>query len=262
MCFDVIGVLDIRRGQAVHGVAGRRADYQPLRSVLHPTSNPIELARSFHDALTLRTLYVADLDAIEGGDPQLAIYRRLSGLLLQVWIDAGIRDATSAGRLIDLDCPEITIVAGLETIGGPQELAAVLGRAGAERVVFSLDLDDGRPRAADPNAWATADPFELARGAIEHGVRRLLILDLSRVGTGLGTGTADLMIRIRAACPGVDVFVGGGISRVEEIGRIRDAGSRGVLLGSALHDGRIGPRELAALAGSGPLDMMAASGSN
>jgi len=260
MCFDVIPVLDIRRGQAVHAVAGRRAHYQPLRSILHPTSDPIELACSLQDSLTLQTLYVADLDAIEGGRPQLAIYRRLTGLAPQVWIDAGIRDERSAEPLLNLDRPGITIVVGLETIGGPQELAAVLGRAGAERVVFSLDLDDGRPRAAGPDAWATADPFELSRRAIEQGVSRLLILDLSRVGTGRGTGTEDLLARVRAAYRAVDVFVGGGISRTEEIARIRDAGSRGVLIGSALYDGRIGPRELAGLVDSRPLDIGGAFG--
>jgi phosphoribosylformimino-5-aminoimidazole carboxamide ribotide isomerase len=260
MCFDVVPVLDIRRGEAVHAVAGRRAHYQPLRSILHPTSDPIELARSLHDTLRLRTLYVADLDAIEGGRPQLALYRRLTGLAPQVWIDAGIRDVRSAGPLLKLDRAGITIVVGLETIGGPRELAAVLGRAGAERVVFSLDLDDGHPRAADPDAWATADPFELSRRAIEQGVSRLLSLDLSRVGTGLGTGTEDLMIRLRAAYPTLDVFFGGGISRIEEIAQIRNAGSRGVLLGSALHDGRIGPRELARLTSSAPLDLGGAYG--
>ncbi len=254
MCFEVIPVLDIRRGQAVHAIAGRRAHYEPLRSTLHPTPDPIELARSLCDTLTLQTLYVADLDAIEGGSPQLAIYRRLTDLAPQVWIDAGIRDERSAAPLLDLDRAGITIVAGLETIGGPGELSAVLGQAGAERVVFSLDLDDGHPRAADHGAWSTADPFVLSRRAIEQGVRRLLILDLSRVGTGRGSGTEDLMIRIRAAYPAVDVFLGGGISCIEEIVRIRTAGSRGVLLGSALHDGRIGPRELGRLASVGPLD--------
>jgi len=258
MDFDVIPVLDIKRGQAVHAVAGRRAYYQPLRSILHPTSDPIELARLLRGTLTLRTLYIADLDAIEGGCPQLAFYRRFMDLTPEVWIDAGIRDVLSAAPLLELDRAGITIVVGLETIGGPRELSAVVGRAGAERVVFSLDLDDGQPRMADRDTWATADPFDLSRRAIEQGVSRLLILDLSRVGTGRGVGTEDLMIRIRAAYPAVDVFVGGGISRIEEILRIRHAGSRGVLLGSALHDGRIGPRELARLARSGPLDLGAA----
>jgi len=247
----VIPVLDIKQGQAVHAVGGRRANYRPLQSTLHPTSDPIELACSLKGSLGLRALYVADLDAIEGGLPQHAIHRRLVRLIPQVWIDAGIRDVTSVGPLLERLGPGGTIVAGLETIGGPEDLAAVLQRAGAERVVFSLDLDNGHPRTADPAAWATADPFELSRRAIEQGVERFLILDLSRVGTGRGTGTEDLLARLHAAYAAVKVFVGGGISGIEEIARIRNAGARGVLLGSALHDGRIGPRELARVADAG-----------
>jgi phosphoribosylformimino-5-aminoimidazole carboxamide ribotide isomerase len=253
MCFDVIPVLDIRHGQAVHAIAGRRADYRLLKSIMHPTSDPIELASALRDTLGLQALYVADLDAIEGGLPQHAIHRRLAGVVPQVWIDAGIRDLTSARPLLELKSAGVTIVAGLETIGGPQQLAAVLRCAGAEGVVFCLDLEDGHPRAGSPAAWATADPFALASEAIAQGVSRLLILDLSRVGTGRGTGTEDLLVRLRSAYSGVDVFVGGGISRIEEVARIRALGARGLLLGSALHDGRIGPRELARLAGSGSI---------
>jgi len=42
--------------------------------------------------------------------------------------------------------------------------------------------------------------------------------------------------------------VGGGISRIEEVLALRNAGAAAVLIGSALHDGRIGARELARLA--------------
>jgi phosphoribosylformimino-5-aminoimidazole carboxamide ribotide isomerase len=245
MCFEVIPVLDIRNGQAVHAVAGRRADYRPLRSLLSPTPDPIQVARSLRDTLGLQSLYVADLDAIEGRRPQLAIYRRLVGLFSQVWIDAGIRDMSSAGPLFKLDRSRTTIVVGLETVSGPEELAAILGTFGAERVVFSVDLDDGRPRMAAPGAWATVDPLELSRRVVKLGIKRLVMLDLSRVGTGRGTGTEGLMGRVRTADPTVRIYVGGGISGIDEIRMIRKAGSAGALIGSALHDGRIGARELA-----------------
>ena len=44
--------------------------------------------------------------------------------------------------------------------------------------------------------------------------------------------------------------VGGGITRVEEILELRDAGATAVLVGSAIHDGRIGRRELEWIAGA------------
>jgi len=245
--FPVIPVLDLKSGNAVHAVGGRRDHYQPVRSILHATSDPIALARALRDTLGLHTLYLADLDAIAGLPPDLAIYKKIIALGVHLVVDSGMRDSGSAASLFELDGASCTMVAGLETVRGPRELGKIVDRVGADRVIFSLDLVDGRPRMAAPTAWAVDDPCELAREATDHGVRQLLLLDLSRVGTGRGPGTEGLMVRIRKAHSGVRVGVGGGISRIEEVLALLNAGAAAVLVGSALHDGRIGARELARL---------------
>ena len=60
--FRVIPVLDLKDGQAVHAVAGQRSHYQPVRSILHPSADPMDLARAFRDMLGLHKLYLADLE--------------------------------------------------------------------------------------------------------------------------------------------------------------------------------------------------------
>jgi phosphoribosylformimino-5-aminoimidazole carboxamide ribotide isomerase len=247
MPFQVIPVLDLKHGQAVHAVGGRRDHYQLVRSVLHADSDPVALARALRDALGLHHLYLADLDAIAGCPPQLDIIWEIMGLGLHVWIDAGVRDVASSAAVLELDRSSCTIVAGLETVRGPRELTGILGQAGAERVVLSLDLFDGRPRMAVPGAWETDDPWELAQQAIERGVHRVLVIDLSRVGTSRGLGTETLMARIREAHPEVELSAGGGLSRIEEVLDLKKRGAAGALIGSALHDGRIGARDLATL---------------
>jgi phosphoribosylformimino-5-aminoimidazole carboxamide ribotide isomerase len=242
--FQVIPVLDIMNGQAVHAVAGRRAYYRPIQSVLHASSEPIPLAHALRDSLGLHTLYLADLDAIEGQLPRLEIYQQLIDAGFHLWLDCGVRDVRSMAPLLMLDRSLNTIIAGLETVGGPRELTEIVNQAGPGRVIFSLDLFEGRPKISSPAAWGTEDPRELAHAAIECGVRRMLILDLARVGTSLGPGTNSLIAQIRADHPSVMVSVGGGISRIEEVVELRNAGAPAVLVGSAIHDGRIGAREL------------------
>ncbi len=249
--FQVIPVLDILNGQAVHAVGGRRAYYQPIESILHPSSEPIPLARALRDSLGLQTLYLADLDAIGGRLPRLDIYRELIDLRFHIWIDPGVRDVGSIAALLVLDRSMHTIIAGLETVQGPGELTEIVKQAGAGRVVFSLDLFDGSPRIAASANWGTEDPRELAEAAIDCGVRHLLILDLARVGTSRGLGTSGLMNQIREGHPSVRLSVGGGISRMEELADLRDAGAASVLVGSAIHDGRIGARELEQLEADG-----------
>jgi phosphoribosylformimino-5-aminoimidazole carboxamide ribotide isomerase len=245
--FSVIPVLDLAAGRAVRAVGGRRAHYQPLRSILHATADPVELARALRDKLGLRALYLADLRAIAGLPASVALYQEVMSLGIHLIVDAGLRDIASAVRLLEMNGGSCTLVAGLETVRGPSELGAIVERAGADRVIFSLDLLDGRPLVAVPSAWGSDDPRELAREAIATGVRDVLLLDLARVGTGRGLGTEGLMAGILLEHPHVRVSVGGGISRIEEVLALRNAGAAAVLVGSALHDGRIAAGELARL---------------
>ncbi len=137
------------------------------------------------------------------------------------------------------------LIAGLETLSGPDELHEIVSCAGPDRVVLSLDLFDGTPRLASRAHWKGATALDLADQAIANGARRLVLLDLARVGSGRGTGTMQLLSQIVAAYPGVDVIVGGGIRGIDEVAVLKNMGASGVLLGSALHDGTIGRRELA-----------------
>jgi phosphoribosylformimino-5-aminoimidazole carboxamide ribotide isomerase len=244
--FQVVPVLDVLRGEAVHAVGGERSRYQPLRSILHPSSDPLELARAGRDALGLNSLYLADLDAITGGEPNARLYRALVDLGLDLWIDSGLRDEHDLAPLLGLD--RVSVVAGLESLRGPEALGAVLDRVGPDRLVVSLDLWAGRPITSSPEAWGDADAEALAARFVALGVRRLLLLDLTRVGKGNGPGVDHLLSTIRASTPKVDVALGGGIVAIEDVDRYRRQGAAAVLLGSALHDGRIGRDQLAGIA--------------
>jgi phosphoribosylformimino-5-aminoimidazole carboxamide ribotide isomerase len=240
--FRVIPVIDVMHGQAVHAVGGIRSHYRPVRSILHPSSLPLEIARAYLNVLGLSAVYLADLDAITRNEPNRSLYGDLLSLGIDLWIDAGVQTKFELEPLLGLD--QTTVVVGLESVGGPEELAAILERAGAPRVVFSLDIFEGMPRVSASASWPSVDLFRLSRMVIDLGVRRLLLLELSRVGTGQGTGTDTLRTALLDARPDIQVMVGGGISGIGEVLRLRDEGAAAVLVGSAIHDGRIGCREL------------------
>jgi phosphoribosylformimino-5-aminoimidazole carboxamide ribotide isomerase len=71
-----------------------------------------------------------------------------------------------------------------------------------------------------------------------------LLLDLARVGTGKGTGTMTLLKRLRAEDSDLEITVGGGVSHGAELLALEKAGADAVLVGSALHDGRLGVADL------------------
>ena len=122
------------------------------------------------------------------------------------------------------------VVAGLETVAGPGALREIVDVVGRNQVVFSLDLRDGVPLRGWP------DP---AASAVGLGITRLIVLDLARVGLGSGTGTDELCRRLSCNYPHIELFAGGGVAGPADLTRLAGCGVRGVLVASALHDGRL-----------------------
>ncbi len=234
---------------AVHAVGGRRDQYRPVRSVWQASGSPAGLAEAIRAGLGVDCLYLADLDAIAGSRPRLDLYKRILAADLDLWLDAGLGDRRRLERLAGLDPARTRPVIGLESVLGPDELAAMVDDGGPGRIVFSLDLDAGKPRIAAGANWPGNEAYDIAVRAMECGVEEVLILDLTRVGTSCGVGTEDLLRRLRTNHPRVAITVGGGIRGIDDVARMRDLGASAVLVGSAIHDGRIGRRELAQLSG-------------
>jgi len=239
----LLPVLDLMGGQVVRGIAGRRQEYRPIASRWTASCQPLDVALALREQFGFLELYLADLDAIGGAPPALATFAALRSPGFRLWVDAGVRGPADAALLADGGIE--SLVVGLETVRGPEVLAAIC-RACGDRVVFSLDLKDGSP-LGEAAAWGRLDAWAIAGQVLALGVRRLIVLDLARVGMSGGTGTEDLCGRLAAAYPAVEVLAGGGVRGVADLRGLQAAGVRGVLLASALHDGRLSRQDLSDL---------------
>ena len=249
---QVIPVLDLRSGRAVHARVGARSTYAPVSSQLigGRVGDPIALARAYRTVLHCAEVYVADLDAILAGAPQHDVVRAVAAQGGSCWVDMAV---DSPHRAIETMADGASrVVVGLETLTTREGLEPIVDAVGASRVVFSLDLREGQPltRAHDLAHMGAAALAELAA---EAGVRTVIMLDLARVGTGCGVDLA-LVRHLRRAVPDVAIVVGGGIAGMADLEALAAAGAQGALVGSALHDGRIGAAEIEAIAHRGEGD--------
>jgi phosphoribosylformimino-5-aminoimidazole carboxamide ribotide isomerase len=239
----VVPVMDLKGGQVVRGVAGRRESYRRIQGTLSPTADPADVAGALVQTLLREDVYVADLDAIAGGPPSWRVLAAIAATGLRLWVDAGIRDAAAARELADfaLDAGGTVvqrIIVGLESIAGPIEMERIVRVLGPKRLVFSLDLKRGRPVSACPQ-WRQAEPLGIVRRVAAMGLRRIIVLDLAQVGTGQGVSTLTLSRQIAASVPGIEIITGGGVSDVTDLVAMAEAGVDVALVSSALHDGRI-----------------------
>ena len=250
---QIIPVLDLAGGVAVHAQAGDRSRYAPLTSDLVPdrTGDAVALLRAFHAVLGVHECYVADLDAIQGGALQRTLIRQLAefhtGFAGALLVDAGTNRA--GGALEVLSCGASEVVVGLETLQAFADLAAMVDVVGPSRLVFSLDLRLGNPvlHPAMQDAGGGPDALSLATQAVAAGIATLLLLDLGRIGTGCGVDIG-LLETLRRRFPGIRLLAGGGVLTRRDLERMRDAGCDGALVASAIHTGRVSASDLSDLA--------------
>jgi len=223
---------------------GRREAYAPVRSQLvdgGAASDPLVLARAYRDVLACDEWYVADLDALAGGAVQRALVSALAGLRGRLLVDAAVSSPERARELIADGATRVVV--GLESLPSLDALGRIARAVGLERTAFSLDLRDGAPLA---EARLSGTPLELARAAVTAGAGAIIVLDLARVSSGRGVDSG-LLEALRRAHPHVDLLAGGGIGTVRDLERLADAGLDGVLVATALHDGRIKRDDVAAV---------------
>jgi phosphoribosylformimino-5-aminoimidazole carboxamide ribotide isomerase len=227
---DIIPVIDLKGGQVVRAQRGERNLYAPIKTPLSPTSLPPDVVAGFLGLHQFRAIYVADLDAIEGRGPHAACIAELEAAFPKVrfWVDAGI--STSAEAQVWLGAHRGDLVLGSETLRD----AGLIARLSAlPRSLLSLDFrgeefQGPAQLAEDKTLWP----------------QRVIVMTLGRVGSHAGPDLDRLgQISARAADRHA-IYAAGGVRGPEDLRLLSQAGIAGVLVASALHDGRIGAKDL------------------
>lgn len=234
---QIIPVIDIMRGIAVHARRGERSAYRPIQSVLLQGADPVALLRAYRATFKSEAVYIADLDAITHSGDNLDVIAKMAAAESQcdLLVDAGIRNVTQAGRLLDAGAKKVIIAT--ESLSGLDEASALVTVLGAERALVSLDLTAHVMTWREPST-GLKDPAEAAARLLSLGFREAILLEMDRIGTSAGAD-AELLGRVATAARGMRFIVGGGIASVAELVRLQRAGASGVLLATALHNGTI-----------------------
>jgi len=235
----IIPVIDVLGGRVVHAVRGRRKEYQPLKSNLCASTDPVDVAAALK-ALGFGELYVADLDAITRGQANFSIFKNIADKTgLELMVDAGVDTLKKAESVLESHVSKVII--GTETLPSASLVAEAIGLFGSEKIMVSLDLMGDRVISGF-ELGALKDPVALLREFQEAGVSQVIVLDLARVGSGEGVNVPflrEVLRNIKA-----NVYVGGGVRDVKDLMELKDVGVFGVLVATALHSGKISLKEL------------------
>lgn len=232
---EIIPVIDLKGGLVVRARFGERASYLPMKSRLCPSSDPAEIVSAFLSLHPFRTFYAADLDAIERGGDNNAALERVSRSFpnLDLWIDNGSATA-DATRDVAAAFPRASLVIGSES---QPDCDLIRGCRGDPRIVLSLDFRGERFLGpdrlfAETSLWPD----------------RVVVMTLARVGGNAGPDFGRFA-DVKGRAGNRDVYFAGGLRNAADLARVKASGAAGILVASALHDGRLSSADLA---GGGP----------
>lgn len=227
-------MIDLMGGLVVHARRGARDAYRPIETPLCAGADPLDVADGLLALGGFRRLYVADLDAIAGKGGHDAVLGRLAARhpALGLWVDAGEAKPEALARRAS-EGPGRPVV-GSESLSSLEEARAALAAGGGP---LSLDYGPEGPRGpAELHANADLWPDEV------------IVMTLARVGAGQGPDY-ERLAGIIARAGGRRVHAAGGVRDAGDLHRLAEMGVAGVLLASALHDGRLSRADIAAFTG-------------
>jgi phosphoribosylformimino-5-aminoimidazole carboxamide ribotide isomerase len=223
--FEVLPAIDVLEGRAVRLAQGRR------EAVTIEGGDPVELARRFA-AEGARRLHLVDLDGAFSGTPTLELVERVAragGLPLQV--GGGYRTVEAVAAAVAAGASRVIV--GTAALS-PAFLAEAAPRFG-EALVVAIDVRDG---VVATDGWTRTSGLtaaELARRCLDAGVPRFLVTSTARDGSLAGP---DLDLLGEVLPCGLPVIAAGGISSLDDLVAVRDAGCEAAVAGSALLSGR------------------------
>ncbi len=224
--FRIIFVLDILNGTTVHAVRGERLKYKPVTvSIICDSSAPLDIIQ----ALSPREVYIADLDRLQHQGDNFELIKEISGKT-RTMADIGVENMNDVEK-----CAKIadTVILGTETASFDLIEKAAVRFPG--RINVSIDMKNRKVLTKDRNM--EVEPVELVKRLNDHEIRDIIVLELTRVGTGAGIDEGFLTDIAKASSH--DVLVGGGIKDMDDIDALERIGISGALVATAMHSGKI-----------------------
>lgn len=228
---ELIPAIDIIDGKCVRLSQG---DYDTKKIY---NENPLEVAKEF-EANGIRRLHVVDLDGAKSS--HIVNYKVLDQLAghTSLTIDFGGGIKTDEDLTIAFEYGAQMVTLGSIAVKNPDLFKSWLHKFGAEKIILGADVKDNR---ISVNGWKEESQQELLPfldGYTQEGIRKVLCTDISRDGMLQGP-SIDLYKQIMAQFPDMHLIASGGVSGLDDIIRLDEAGIPAVVFGKALYEGRI-----------------------
>ena len=231
--------IDIMGGQVVRLERGEAA-----KKTVYGT-DPVAMALKW-EAAGADWIHLVDLDAaFEGVSRNLEVIRAIvSAVSVPCELGGGMRDASSIEAGLATGVRRVII--GTKA-AEPGILAEAAGKFGPSRLAVGIDAKDGRVAVKGWVETMELSALDLAREALNTGIRTIIYTDIATDGMLQGPNIAAM--REMATEVPCDLIASGGVSGPEDVRQLAGvSGLHGVIIGRALYERRM-PEDLRTILG-------------
>lgn len=228
---ELIPAIDLIDGKCVRLSQG---DYDSKKVY---NENPVEVAKEFEDH-GIRRLHVVDLDG--AASHHVVNYRTLERIAGQtaLVIDFGGGVKSDEDLRIAFESGAQMVTGGSIAVKNPDLFCRWIETCGGEKIILGADVKE---RMIAVNGWkdeSACELFPFLEDYIRKGVKKVICTDISCDGMLQGP-SVSLYKEILEKHPGLGLIASGGVSCIDDIEVLQEAGVPAVIFGKALYEGRI-----------------------
>lgn len=237
----IIPAIDIIDGKCVRLTKG---DFTQQKIY---SDEPLEVAKQFADAGFSR-LHIVDLDGARSGSVvNLKVLEAIaSATKLVIDFGGGIKKITDLENVFNAGAA----IAAIGSLAAQQQalLEEWLIEFGTGKFLIGADVLDEKIKISGWLKDTGINVFDFIGNMISIGVTTIFCTDISKDGM-LSGPSVDLYKKILEHHPEINLIASGGVSSMNDILRLKEAGCSGAIVGKSIYEGKINLKELY-LAGS------------
>lgn len=233
---ELIPAIDLIDGKCVRLSQGDYASQKTYHT------DPVEVAKEF-ESYGIQRLHIVDLDG--AASHHVVNYRTLEQIASRtsLLIDFGGGIKSDEDLLIAFDNGAQMVTLGSIAVKQPERFEHWLAQYGPDKIILGADTKDNKIAISGWKEESDKELMPFLQEFQKKGITHVLCTDINRDGMLEGP-SVELYKQIMTTCPDLHLIASGGVSSIDDIFRLHEAGIPAAVIGKALYEGRISLKEL------------------
>jgi phosphoribosylformimino-5-aminoimidazole carboxamide ribotide isomerase len=234
---EIIPAIDLIDGKCVRLSQG---DYSQ-KTIYN--ENPLEVAKMFEGAGIAR-LHLVDLDGAKAH--HIVNHKVLEKIATQtsLIIDFGGGLKSDSDLQIAFNSGAKMVTGGSIAVKNSEVFSSWINKFGGERIILGADVKNEKIAVG---GWIETTDIELmpfVSSYLNQGLNKVICTDINKDGMLQGP-SIDLYKKMIAIEPNMYLIASGGVSSIDDIEQLNNAGIPAVITGKAIYEGKINLKDLA-----------------